>query len=284
MTKTTPSRTKSSQRENRLGTINPESGLLDEERHSSRDFVGSLSRGLEILRAFSRTRRKMTLSEVAAETGMSRATARRFLLTLLKEGYVSTDGKLFDLTPKVLDLGFSVLSTIGIWDRARPFMERLSEETGESCTAAILEGLEVIYVAGVQAHNIITVGITVGSRQSALYTANGRVLLAEQPEEYLDQIIKNAQLVPRTPKSVTNKAELRKIIDEVREQGWCLVDQELELGLLSIAIPLRYRSGELAGSINLAVPTIRATVEDMVKVFLPKLQETTEHIRQSLAH
>ena len=247
------------------------------------DFVGSLSRGLEILRAFSRTRRKMTLSEVAAETDMSRATARRFLLTLLKEGYVSTDGKLFDLTPKVLDLGFSVLSTIGIWDRARPFMDRLSEETGESCTAAILDGLEVIYVAGVQAHNIISVGITLGSRQSALYTANGRVLLAEQPDEYLDQVIKTAQLVPRTPHSVTNRARLREILMGVREQGWCLVDQELEMGLLSVAIPLRYRSGEMAGSINIAVPTVRATPDDMVNVFLPKLRETAEEIRNSLA-
>lgn len=284
MTKTKTTKTKSSQGENRLGTINPDSGLLDEDRHSSRDFVGSLSRGLEILRAFSRTRRKMTLSEVAVETGMSRATARRFLLTLLKEGYVSTDGKLFDLTPKVLDLGFSVLSTIGIWDRARPFMERLSEETGESCTAAILDGMEVIYVAGVQAHNIISVGITVGSRQSALYTANGRVLMAELPEEYLDQVVKTAQLVPRTPMSVTNKAKLRDIIDDVRKKGWCLVDQELELGLLSLAIPLRYRSGEVAGSINIAVPTVRATAEDMVNNYLPKLQETAEQIKQSLAH
>ncbi len=271
------------QSENRLGTISPGAGLDEDGKHTSRDFVGSLSRGLEILRAFSRTRRKMTLSEVAAETDMSRATARRFLLTLLKEGYVSTDGKLFDLTPKVLDLGFSVLSTIGIWDRARPFMDRLSEETGESCTAAILDGLEVIYVAGVQAHNIISVGITLGSRQSALYTANGRVLLAEQPDEYLDQVIKTAQLVPRTPHSVTNRARLREILMGVREQGWCLVDQELEMGLLSVAIPLRYRSGEMAGSINIAVPTVRATPDDMVNVFLPKLRETAEEIRNSLA-
>lgn len=283
MAKASGRKSTAAQSENRLGTISPGAGLDEDGKHTSRDFVGSLSRGLEILRAFSRTRRKMTLSEVAAETDMSRATARRFLLTLLKEGYVSTDGKLFDLTPKVLDLGFSVLSTIGIWDRARPFMDRLSEETGESCTAAILDGLEVIYVAGVQAHNIISVGITLGSRQSALYTANGRVLLAEQPDEYLDQVIKTAQLVPRTPHSVTNRARLREILMGVREQGWCLVDQELEMGLLSVAIPLRYRSGEMAGSINIAVPTVRATPDDMVNVFLPKLRETAEEIRNSLA-
>ncbi len=269
--------------ENRLGTVDPDQSLDDQDKLSSRDFVSSLSRGLSILSSFSRTSRKMTLSEVAAETDMSRATVRRFLLTLVKDGYVVTDGKLFDLTPKVLDLGFSVLSKIGVWDRARPFMERLSEQTGESCTAAILDGLEVVYVAGVQAHNIISVGITVGSRQSAFYTANGRVLLAGQPEEYWDAIIANARLVPRTQHSVTNKTDFRQILEQVRDDGWSLVDQELELGLLSLAIPLRYRSGVLAGSINIAVPSIRATPEIMVDTYLPKLRETAEQIQMSLA-
>lgn len=267
----------------RLGTVTAEAGE-DQDKISSRDFVSSLSRGLEILSSFSRTSKKMTLSEVAAETGMSRATARRFLLTLVKEGYVVTDGKLFDLTPKVLDLGFSVLSKIGIWDRARPLMERLSEQTGESCTAAILDGLDVVYVAGVQAHNIIGVGISVGSRQSAFYTANGRVLLASQPEDNWDGIIANARLLPRTQHSITNKAELRMVLEQVRDQGWALVDQELEEGLLSIAIPLKFRSGVLAGSINIAVPSIRATREIMVETYLPKLRDTAEEIQKSLAH
>lgn len=273
----------SARSENRLGTVDPEIGFDEEEKLSSRDFVSSLSRGLEILSSFSKTSRKMTLSEVAAETGMSRATARRFLLTLVREGYVVTDGKMFDLTPKVLELGFSVLSTIGVWDRARPFMERLSDQTGESCTAAILDGLEVVYVAGVQAHNIITVGITVGSRQSAFYTANGRVLLAAEPESHWDAIVKNAQLVPRTPYSVTNKTKFREILEDVRDKGWSLVDQELELGLLSIGIPLRYRDGDLAGAINIAVPNVRATPEDMVEIYLPRLQDTADQIQKSLA-
>ncbi|MCC1493130.1 helix-turn-helix domain-containing protein [Cognatishimia sp. F0-27] len=269
--------------EARLGTVNPEQQPDDQDKLSSRDFVSSLSRGLAILQSFSRTGRKMTLSEVAIETDMSRATARRFLLTLVKEGYVVTDGKLFDLTPKVLELGFSVLSKIGIWDRARPFMERLSEQTGESCTAAILDGLEVVYVAGVQAHNIISVGISIGSRQSAFYTANGRVLLAAQPEEYWDATLANARLVPQTEYSITHKAELRKVLEDVARQGWALVDQELEMGLLSLAIPLHYRSGVLAGAINIAVPSIRATPELMVETYLPMLRDTAEQIQLSLA-
>ncbi|MBF9050736.1 helix-turn-helix domain-containing protein [Roseobacter sp. HKCCD9010] len=283
MAKQTSRNAPSAVSENRLGTVDPEIGLEGEEKLSSRDFVSSLSRGLSILNSFSQTSRKMTLSQVAAETGMSRATARRFLLTLVKEGYVVTDGKMFDLTPKVLDLGFSVLSTIGVWDRARPFMERLSDQTGESVSAAILDGLDVVYVAGVQAHNIISVGITVGSRISAFYTANGRVLLAAQPEEHWDAIIKNAQLIPRTPRSVTKKAQFREILADVRQKGWSLVDQELELGLLSIAIPLHYRSGVLAGSINIAIPSVRATPEDMVEIYLPQLQDTADQIQKSLA-
>jgi IclR family pca regulon transcriptional regulator len=270
--------------ENRLGTVDLDAASDDAEVLSSRDFVSSLSRGLAILRSFSRTSRKMTLSEVAAETEMSRATARRFLLTLVREGYVVTDGKLFDLTPKVLDLGFSVLSRIGIWDRARPFMERLSEQTGESCTAAILDGLEVVYVAGVQAYNIISVGITVGSRQSAFYTANGRVLLAAQPEEHWDALIATARLTPLTEHSITRKSDFRAELENVRRDGWALVDQELEQGLLSIAIPLHYRSGILAGAINIAVPSIRATADDMRQTYLPKLRETAEQIQMSLAH
>jgi len=283
MAKTTDQNLPSAKSENRLGTIDPDTSFDEESKLSNRDFVNSLSRGLEILNTFSRTRRKMTLTEVATETGMSRATARRFLLTLAKEGYVVTDGKMFDLTPKVLDLGFSVLSTIGVWDTARPFMERLSDETGESCSAAILDGTEVVYVAGVQAHNIISVGITIGSRQSAFYTANGRVLLAAQPDQYWDNIIKNAQLVPRTKHSITNRTKFREELELVRDQGWSLVDQELELGLLSIAIPLRFRSGILAGSINIAVPSIRATVDEMVDIYLPHLQSTAEKIQHSLA-
>jgi len=283
MAKPVPTQTVQENSEVRLGTVAPAAGE-EQEKLSSRDFVSSLSRGLEILSSFSRTSRKMTLSQVAAETDMSRATARRFLLTLVKEGYVVTDGKLFDLTPKVLDLGFAVLSKIGIWDRARPFMERLSEQTGESCTAAILDGLDVVYVAGVQAHNIISVGISVGSRQSAFYTANGRVLLAAQPEENWDGIIANARLVPRTRHSITNRADLRDTLADVRKSGWSLVDQELEEGLLSIAIPLHYRSGILAGAINIAVPSVRATPEMMIETYLPKLRETASQIQESLAN
>ena len=247
-----------------------------------RDYVSSLARGLEVLRAFNRTRRKMTLSEVAAETGNTRAGARRILLTLVHEGYAVADGKLFDLTPQVLELGYSVLSSKGEWDIARPFIDHLSDEIRESVSAAVLDKFDVVYVSGAQYHRVISVGITVGARFPAHCTATGRVLLAEQPRENWPGMIQNIPLTRMTDRTVTDRVEFRKVLDEVREQGWSLVDQELESGLVSIAVPLRNSAGGLVGAINVGVPTVRMSAAEMVDLILPKLQETVLHISQAL--
>ncbi len=247
-----------------------------------RDYVSSLARGLEVLRAFNRTRRKMTLSEVAAETGNTRAGARRILLTLVHEGYAVADGKLFDLTPQVLELGYSVLSSKGAWDIARPFIDHLSEEIRESVSAAVLDKFEVVYVSGAQYHRVISVGITVGARFPAHCTATGRVLLAEQPPGHWPGIIQNIPLTPLTDRTVTNRHEFRRILEDVRAKGWCLVDQELEIGLISVAVPLRNSAGGLVGAINVGVPSVRATPETMVRDILPRLLETAGNISQAL--
>jgi len=247
-----------------------------------RDYVSSLARGLEVLRAFNRTRRKMTLSEVAAETGNTRAGARRILLTLVHEGYAVADGKLFDLTPQVLELGYSVLSSKGAWDIARPFIDHLSEEIRESVSAAVLDKFDVVYVSGAQYHRVISVGITVGARFPAHCTANGRVLLASQPFENWPGMIQNIPLTRMTDRTVTDRVQFRKVLEEVREKGWSLVDQELEIGLMSIAVPLRNSAGGLVGSINVGVPTVRMTPIEMVELILPKLQETVANISEAL--
>jgi IclR family pca regulon transcriptional regulator len=247
-----------------------------------RDYVSSLARGLEVLRAFNRTRRKMTLSEVAAETGNTRAGARRILLTLVHEGYAVADGKLFDLTPQVLELGYSVLSSKGAWDIARPFIDHLSEEIRESVSAAVLDKFDVVYVSGAQYHRVISVGITVGARFPAHCTATGRVLLAEQPQENWPGMLQNIPLTRMTDRTVTDRAAFRKVLEDVREKGWSLVDQELETGLMSIAVPLRNTAGQLVGAINVGVPTVRMTASEMVEFILPKLQETVVHISQAL--
>lgn len=249
---------------------------------NSRDYVSSLARGLDVLRAFNQTRRKMTLSEVAAETGNTRAGARRILLTLVREGYAVADGRLFDLTPKVLELGFSVLSSKGTWDIARPFIEHLSEETRESVSAAILDKYDVVYVCGTQAHRVISVGITVGRRFPAHVTATGRVLLAGLPEEQWPDMIRGIPLEPINERTVTDRAKFRRILEKVRDQGWSLVDQELETGLMSIAVPLYLSSGVMAGAVNVGVPTLRMSSDDMVNDLLPKLQETVTNISLAL--
>jgi IclR family transcriptional regulator, pca regulon regulatory protein len=265
-----------------LMTASPD-GLDDDDGSlNPRDYVSSLARGLEVLRAFNRTRRKMTLSEVAAETGNTRAGARRILLTLVHEGYAVADGKLFDLTPQVLELGYSVLSSKGAWDIARPFIDHLSEELRESVSAAVLDKFDVVYVTGTQYHRVISVGITVGARFPAYATATGRVLLAAQPDEMWPKIVQNIPLTPLTDRTVTDRQEFRKILEKTREQGWSLVDQELEIGLASIAVPLRNASGGLVGAINVGVPVIRMTPDQMVEHVLPRLLETAGNISQAL--
>lgn len=249
---------------------------------NSRDYVSSLARGLEVLRAFNRTRRRMTLSQVAAQTNNTRAGARRILLTLVHEGYAVSDGKLFDLTPQVLELGYSVLSAKGAWDIARPFINHLAEDLRETCSAAVLDKFDVVYVATAQYHRVITVGSAVGARQPAHATATGRVLLAAQPAELLPGILQNIPLTPITSHTVTDRQKFRAILDEVRAQGWALVDQELEVGLTSIAVPLRNSSGELVGSINVGVPSTRISVTEMKEYILPRLLETAATISTAL--
>ncbi len=249
---------------------------------NSRDYVSSLARGLEVLCAFNRTRRKMTLSEVAAETGNTRAGARRILLTLVREGYAVADGRLFDLTPKVLELGFSVLSSKGTWDVARPFIEHLSEEIRESVSAAVLDEYSVVYVSGSQFHRVISVGIAVGRRFPAHCTATGRVLLAALPDEQWPEMLAAIPLTRMTDRTVTDRVQFRAILEDVRAKGWSLVDQELEIGLMSIAVPVYLASGAMIGGVNVGIPTLRMTPEGMVEEILPKLQATVENISRAL--
>ena len=266
-----------------LMTANPDD-LNDDENGglNPRDYVSSLARGLEVLRAFNRTGRKMTLSEVAAETGNTRAGARRILLTLVREGYAVADGKLFDLTPQVLELGYSVLSSKGVWDIARPFIDHFSEEIRESVSAAVLDRFDVVYVSGAQFHRVITVGISVGARFPAHCTATGRVLLAAQPVEMWPGMLRNIPLTAMTDRTVTDREAFRRVLEQARDQGWSLVDQELEKGLMSIAVLLRDSAGRIVGAIYVGVPTIRMTPEEMVRDILPRLQETVAHISRSL--
>src|SRR6478609_10777557 len=219
---------------------------------ASDQYVQSLARGLAVIRAFDTEHPKMTLTEVAARTELTRATARRFLHTLAELGYVRTDGKIFALTAKVLQLGYAYLSGLSLPQLAQPHLEELSLELGESTSAAVLEGTDIAYIARVSTRRIMTVGITVGTRFPAYATSMGRVLLAHLSPDELDAYFVAADLAPPTPHTVHTEAELRLLLVDVARRGWAEVDQELEVGLYSLAAPIRDADQQVVAAINVS--------------------------------
>ncbi len=223
---------------------------------ASDQYVQSLARGLSVIRAFDAGNPAMTLSEVAARTDLARATARRFLHTLVELGYVRTDGKTFALTAKVLQLGYSYLSALSLPQLAQPHLEELSGKLGESTSAAVLDGTDISYVARVTTRRIMTIGITVGTRFPAHATSMGRVLLAGLPQPKLAEYLAAAELTAITPRTVATARDLVGVLDAVRTQGWCLLDQELEIGLMSIAAPVwNHNAGEVVAAVNVSLST-----------------------------
>jgi IclR family pca regulon transcriptional regulator len=258
--------------------------LLNSERAdvSDRDYVNSLARGLEVIRVFTRHTPRMTLSEVAQATDMTRASARRFLLTLVREGYIDTDGKHFHLRPKILELGFSALSSMDIVDVAQPIMNGLSERLQEACFAAVLDGDAVIYIARATPNRLVNVSINIGNRVPAYCVSTGRILLASLPDEKLHQYIREAKLTKITPNTITSKVKLRNLIEEARLQGWSSADQELEIGLRSLSVPVRDRFGHITAALNVCCPSARVTPEDMKTRVLSELMEASSRITRAL--
>ncbi|MDB5891737.1 MAG: transcriptional regulator, IclR family [Polaromonas sp.] len=234
-------------------------------------YVQSFARGLEVIRSFSAAAPQQTLSEVAARTGLSRAGARRILLTLQALGYVTTDGKLFSLSPRILDLGFAYLSSMPIWNLAEPVMESLAGQLRESCSAAVLDGSDIIYVLRVSTHKIMSIGLGVGSRLPAFCTSMGRVLLAALPEDELERRLLASERTPRTRHTVTDMALLTRRVAQARRQGWCLVDQELEEGLISMAAPIIGRNGRTVAALNVSGQAMRTKATQMQHTMLPQL-------------
>jgi IclR family pca regulon transcriptional regulator len=244
--------------------------------------VQALERGLAVLQVFSREHPALTLSEVARLTGITRATARRVLLTLERLGMVRSDGRRFSLTPRVLTLGWAYLSSLGLWEIAQPLMEELTAQTGESCSAATLDLPDIVYVARVPTRRIMSITLNVGTRLPAYATSMGRVLLAELAPAELDAFLATAALEPLTPRTLTDPAALRAELERVRAQGWALVDEELELGLRSIAAPVRGPSGAAVAALNVSAAASRVPVERVREEFLPALQRTAEAISVAL--
>jgi IclR family transcriptional regulator, pca regulon regulatory protein len=230
---------------------------------------------------FSRDRPALTLSDVARLTGITRATARRILLTLEEVGHVRSDGRLFSLTPRVLSLGWAYLSSLNLWETAQPLMEELADRTNESCSVATLDLPDVVYVARMPTRRIMTISLGVGTRLPAHCTGMGRVLLASLPDSELEAFLADAQLEAFTDRTIVDVAGLREAIEAVRGQGWALVDQELELGLRSIAAPLR-AEGRTIAALNVAVAAARVPLDELHEAMLPELLRTAQLISSTL--
>ena len=244
--------------------------------------VQSFERGLAVIRAFDAQRPELTLSEVAKICDLTRAAPRRFLLTLADLGYVRSDGRFFSLTPRVLELGYAFLSSLSLPEVAAPHLERLVAEVHESSSLSILDADDIVYVARVPTSRIMTVVITVGTRFPAYATSMGRVLLAALPPEVLDAYLDRVTLTRLTNRTVLTAPELRLELARVRTQGYAIVDQELEEGLLAMAAPIHDRSGAVAGAVNVSAHAARVTVDEMRRRFLPRLLAATGAIDADL--
>jgi IclR family pca regulon transcriptional regulator len=256
--------------------------VRDPDAERGAHFVQSLDRGLTVIRAFSADAPALTLSEVARRTGLTRAAARRFLLTLVDLGYVHTDGRMFALTPRVLELGYAYLSSLSLPEVAEPHLERLVAEIRESSSVSVLDAEDVVYVARVPVSRIMTVSINVGTRFPAYATSMGRVLLAGLPADELDAYFADAKPRQLSTRSLTSVRALKSEIARVRAAGYAIVDQELEAGLRSIAAPIRDRHGRVVAAVNVSTHASRRATEDMERDLLPPLLATAARIEDDL--
>jgi IclR family transcriptional regulator, pca regulon regulatory protein len=247
------------------------------------DFVQSLERGLAVIKAFDAEHAKLTLSEVAARTGLSRAAARRFLRTLVQLGYMRSDGSRFALRPKVLELGYSYLSSMTLPEVAMPHLEQLVSQVRESSSVSELDGDDVVYIARVPTKRIMTVSISVGTRFPAYATSMGRVLLAAQPDGELRTRLSQTAFKSLTAHTITSPEALLTELGKIRKQGWAIVDQELEEGLRSIAAPITDASGQVIAAINVSTHAGRRTLDGIVADLLQPLLATARDIEEDLA-
>ncbi|MET9592644.1 IclR family transcriptional regulator C-terminal domain-containing protein [Streptomyces sp. NPDC006516] len=245
-------------------------------------FVRSFERGLSVIRAFDVDRPELSLSEVARVCDLTRAAARRFLLTLVDLGYVHTDGRLFRLTPRVLELGYAYVSSYSLPRVAEPHLERLVAEVRESSSLCVLDGDDIVYLVRVPTARIMTASITVGTRFPALVTSVGRVLVAHLPEEEIEPRVRRARIDPPTDRTVVAPEPLLQELARVRRQGHAIVDQELEEGLRSVAAPVRDREGTVVAAVNIPVHASRNSVDSIRRDLLPPLLATAARIEADL--
>lgn len=242
----------------------------------------SLARGLAVIRAFGEGKPQLSIREIAVATGISRAAARRCLHTLITLGYASGGDGLYELTPATLSLASNYLGSSSIARLAQPVLERVSHQLHESSSVAVLDGDDIVYVARAAVRRILSIGLAVGSRLPAPCTSMGRVLIANLDEATRAKVLARVKLTRHTPRTIVDKSEFRAELDRVRSQGYAIVDQELELGLRSMAVPIVGAGRRVAAAINVGVSAGRADRQTLVREFLPVLQQAAAEIGAAL--
>ncbi len=246
-------------------------------------FVQAFARGLRVIQAFDGRSRELTLTEVAEAASLTRAGARRILLTLEHLGYVRLDERAFSLTPRILSLGFPYLTALPFWNLAEPVMEALVQKLHESCSAAVLDGAEIVYVLRVPTQKIMAINLSMGSRLPAYCTSMGRVLLAGLTASEAAEVLKHSDLKALTQHTETRLTRLKAIVDDARTKGWTLVDQELEEGLISLAVPIVGASGRTIAAMNISGQANRTPAAEMKRRFLAPLQDAARRISAMMA-
>lgn len=251
-------------------------------RKPGSDFVGSFEKGLRVIQAFDAAHPEMTLTEVADRTGLDRAAARRFLLTLVDLGFATHREKRFRLTARILNLGYAFLSSLGLPEQLSPFLKEVSTALGESSSAAVLDDVEIVYIARVQTSRIISVALGIGARLPAAATSMGRVLVAALEPDERARRIERCPLERHTEWTVTDRAELARRIEAVQVEGFAMVDQELESGLRSLAVPVRDKRGEVVAAMNVSTQVGRVSIDELLGRHLPILREAAERARAAI--
>lgn len=247
---------------------------------TDRNFVTALARGLAVIQAFTNQGRQMSISQISYRTGITRAAVRRYLHTLTALGYARChDGTRFSLTPKTVSLGNAYLSGTPLSGKGQPVLDKLSETVGEACSMAVLDGTDIVYIARAAASRIMSPSLNVGNRLPAYATSIGMVLLAHLPEAELDACLERTNFLPFTENTIVSPTELRKMLQQVRTQGYAIANQQMEIGLRSIAVPVRDKAGTVVSGINIIGPTSRMGIEHMRTRFLPLLREAAEALR-----
>jgi len=247
------------------------------------DFVLSLARGLRVIETFEGHTDGQSVSDVARRTGLSRAAVRRSLMTLQILGYAESNGAIYRITTRALRLGFSYLSSASLPALAQPVIERITELVHESSSVSVLDGNEIVYIARSTSKRVMSVGLSVGSRLPAYCTSMGRILLAALADEDLSAYLKRVEVKALTPKTITDKELLREIVVRIRSDKFAITDEELEMGLRSIAVPVFSRSGRAIAAMNIGVHAARVSAAEMIHRFLPILQENARALGQVLA-